>query len=85
MSQFYYDMPTPISIERIVLMPNDNVRLAIHAACFLTIFLSVVVLVALNRIEPTTGLTWVVTGAGLVSTSLSTAKMLQDRRGGDGQ
>lgn len=64
---------------------NDNVRLAIHAGCLLTIFLSVVVLVALNRMEPATGLTWVVTGAGLITSGLSTAKMLQDRRGGDGQ
>ncbi len=63
---------------------NDNVRLAIHAACLLTIFLSVVLLVALNRIEPATGLTWVVTGAGLITSGLSTAKMLQDRRDGDG-
>ncbi len=64
---------------------NDTVRLIIHAGCLLTIFLSVVVLVALNRIEPATGLTWVVTGAGLITSGLSTAKMLQDRRSGDGQ
>lgn len=63
---------------------NDNVRLAIHAGCLLTIFLSVVVLVALDRMEPATGLTWVVTGAGLISTGLSTAKLVQDRRSGDG-
>ncbi|GAA2418002.1 hypothetical protein [Mycolicibacterium llatzerense] len=60
-------------------------RLVIHAACLLTIFLSVVVLVGLNRMEPGAGLTWVVTGAGLISTGLSTAKMVQDRRSGDGQ
>lgn len=64
-------------------MPNDNVRLIVHAACFLTIFISVVVLVALDQIDPTDGLTWVVTGAGLISTGLSTAKMLQDRRSND--
>lgn len=65
---------------------NDNVRLAIHAVCFLTIFIGVVVLVAIGRVDPQAGLTWVVTGAGLISTGLSTAKMLQDlRSGGDGQ
>jgi len=64
---------------------NDTVRLVIHAVCFLTIFIGAVVLVALDQIEPGTGLTWFVTGAGLITSSLSTAKMLQDRRGGDGE
>lgn len=62
---------------------NDTVRLVIHAVCFLTVFLSAVLLVALDQIEPATGLTWVVTGAGLITSSLSTAKMLQDRRSAD--
>ncbi len=62
---------------------NDTVRLIIHAVCFLTVFLSGVVLVALDQIEPSTGLTWIITGAGLITSSLSTAKMLQDRRSGD--
>lgn len=64
---------------------NDTVRLIIHAVCFLTIFIGAVVLVALDQIEPGTGLTWFVTGAGLISTGLSTAKLVQDRRSGDGQ
>lgn len=64
---------------------NDNVRLAIHALCLLTIFVGVVVLVALDQIDPQSGLTWIVTAAGVISPALSAAKLLQDRRGGDGQ
>lgn len=64
---------------------NDTVRLIIHAVCFLTIFVGVVVLVALDQIDPQAGLTWVVTCAGLISTALSMAKLVQDRRSGDGQ
>lgn len=66
-------------------MPNDNVRLAIHALCFLTIFVGIVVMISLGKIQPADGLVWFTAGAGLISTGLSTAKMLQDRRSGDGQ
>ena len=64
---------------------NDTVRLIIHAACFLVIFVGVVVLVALDQLDPQAGLTWVVTAAGLIRTALSTAKLVQDRRSGDSQ
>lgn len=64
---------------------NDNVRLVIHALCFLAIFIGVVVMIALDQIEPADGLVWFTTGAGLISTGLSTAKLVQDRRSGDGQ
>ncbi|CPR79051.1 hypothetical protein [Mycobacteroides abscessus] len=68
-------------------MPNDNLRLAIHAAALLTFIIAVVVLVALDQLQGGEGLTWIVTGVGLISTSLSTAKLIQDRRNppSDGQ
>lgn len=59
---------------------NDTVRLIIHAVCFLTIFIGIVVMIVLDQIEPADGLVWFTAGAGLISTGLSTAKMLQDRR-----
>lgn len=63
-------------------MPNDNMRLAIHATALLTFLIAVVVLVALGKLESGDGLTWIVTGAGLITAGLSTTKMIQDRRGG---
>lgn len=61
-------------------MPNDNVRLAIHAAALVTFLIAVVVLVALDKLQSGDGLTWIVTGAGLITAGLSTTKMIQDRR-----
>lgn len=68
-------------------MPNDNVRLAIHATALLTFLIAVVVLVALDKLAADDGLTWILTGAGLITAGLSTTKMIQDRRTGpsDGQ
>ena len=63
---------------------NDNVRLAIHAACLLVLFSGVVAMIMVDQIEPADGLVWFTTGAGLISAGLSTAKLLQDRRSGDG-
>ncbi|WP_128383089.1 hypothetical protein [Mycobacteroides abscessus] len=63
-------------------MPNDNVRLAIHATALLTFLIAVVVLVALGKLAGPDGLTWILTGAGLITAGLSTTKMIQDRRGG---
>lgn len=63
-------------------MPNDNVRLAIHAAALLTFLIAVVVLVALGKLASPDGLTWILTGAGLITAGLSTTKLIQDRRGG---
>ncbi|MCT7373387.1 hypothetical protein [Mycolicibacterium llatzerense] len=64
-------------------MPSDTVRLIVHATCFLTVFVGYVVLIALEKIEPTTALTFIVTTAGLISPALSMAKLVQDRRGAD--
>lgn len=61
-------------------MPNDNLRLAIHAASLLTFIIAVVVLVALDQLQSSEGLTWIVTGAGLITAGLSTTKLIQDRR-----
>ncbi|MEC4856736.1 hypothetical protein R2325_14100 [Mycobacteroides chelonae] len=61
-------------------MPNDNVRLAIHAASLLTFLIAVAVLVALNQLEGPDGLTWIVTGTGLITAGLSTTKLIADRR-----
>ncbi|AMU73078.1 MULTISPECIES: hypothetical protein [Mycobacteroides] len=68
-------------------MPNDNVRLAIHAAALLTFIIAVAVLVALDQLQSSEGLTWIVTGAGLITAGLSTTKLIADRRTGptDGQ
>ncbi|ORA64097.1 hypothetical protein [Mycobacteroides franklinii] len=68
-------------------MPNDNVRLAIHAASLLVFIIAVAVLVALDQLQSSEGLTWIVTGAGLITAGLSTTKLIQDRRTGpsDGQ
>ncbi|SIE63909.1 Uncharacterised protein [Mycobacteroides abscessus subsp. abscessus] len=63
-------------------MPNDNVRLAIHATALLTFLIAVVVLVALDKLAGPDGLTWILTGAGLITAGLSTTKLIQDRRGG---
>lgn len=48
-------------------MPNDNVRLAIHAAALLTFLIAVVVLVALGKLAGPDGLTWILTGAPVSS------------------
>ncbi|SID26563.1 Uncharacterised protein [Mycobacteroides abscessus subsp. abscessus] len=64
-------------------MPNDNARLAIHAASLLVFIIAVAVLVALDKLQSGDGLTWIVTGAGLITAGLSTTKMIQDRRGGE--
>ena len=66
-------------------MPNDNVRLIVHAACLLTFLLAVVVLVAINQLESGDALQWITIGAGLITAGLSTGKLLQDRRSGDDQ
>lgn len=68
-------------------MPNDNLRLAIHAASLLIFIIAVVVLVALDKLQSGDGLTWIVTGAGLITAGLSTTKLIADRRSGpsDGQ
>ncbi|AMT70519.1 hypothetical protein [Mycobacteroides immunogenum] len=63
-------------------MPNENVRLVVHAACLLTIFISVVVLVALGKLESAGALQWFTAGAGLITATLSTTKLIQDRRSG---
>lgn len=59
---------------------NDNVRLAIHAATLLVFIIAVAVLVALDKLQSGDGLTWIVTGAGLITAGLSTTKLIQDRR-----
>ncbi|MDO3058464.1 MULTISPECIES: hypothetical protein [Mycobacteriaceae] len=61
-------------------MPGDNTRLAIHAASLLIFIISVVALVALGQLGGTEGLTWIVTGTGLITAGLSTTKLIQDRR-----
>ncbi|WP_078344491.1 hypothetical protein [Mycobacteroides chelonae] len=63
-------------------MPNDNVRLAIHAASLLTFLIAVAILVGVNQLESSEALQWILTGAGLITAGLSTTKMIQDRRGG---
>ncbi len=64
-------------------MPSDTVRLIVHATCFLTVFVSVVVLLALDQIEPGAAVPLIVTTVGLISPALSVAKLVQDRRSGD--
>lgn len=68
-------------------MPNDNVRLAIHAASLLIFLVAVAILVGVNRLESSEALQWITLGAGLITATLSTTKLIQDRRGGpmDGQ
>ncbi|MEX3755126.1 hypothetical protein [Mycobacteroides abscessus] len=61
-------------------MPNDNVRLTIHAAALLTFIIAVIVLVALDKLQSGDGLTWIVTGTGLITAGLSTTKLIADRR-----
>lgn len=61
-------------------MPNDNVRLTIHAAAPLTFIIAVIVLVALDKLQSGDGLTWIVTGTGLITAGLSTTKLIADRR-----
>lgn len=61
-------------------MPNDNVRLTIHAAALLTFIIAVAVLVALDKLQSGDGLTWIVTGTGLITAGLSTTKLIADRR-----
>ncbi|ANO20649.1 MULTISPECIES: hypothetical protein [Mycobacteroides] len=63
-------------------MPNDNVRLAIHAASLLTFLIAVAILVGVNQLESSEALQWITIGAGLITAGLSTTKMIQDRRGG---
>ncbi|MDO2967677.1 hypothetical protein, partial [Mycobacteroides abscessus] len=62
-------------------MPNDNVRLAIHAASLLTFLIAVAILVGVNQLESSEALQWITIGAGLITAGLSTTKMIQDRRG----
>lgn len=64
-------------------MPNDNVRLAIHAASLLTFLIAVAILVGVNQLESSEALQWITIGAGLITAGLSTTKMIQDRRGGE--
>lgn len=61
-------------------MPNDNVRLAIHAASLLTFLIAVAILVGVNQLESSEALQWITIGAGLITAGLSTTKMIQDRR-----
>lgn len=63
-------------------MPNDNVRLAIHAASLLTFLIAVTILVGVNQLESSEALQWITIGAGLITAGLSTTKLIQDRRGG---
>ncbi|SKT96171.1 hypothetical protein [Mycobacteroides abscessus] len=63
-------------------MPNDNVRLAIHAASLVTFLIAVAILVGVNQLESSEALQWITIGAGLITAGLSTTKMIQDRRGG---
>ncbi|ORB47932.1 MULTISPECIES: hypothetical protein [Mycobacteroides] len=63
-------------------MPNDNVRLAIHAASLLTFLIAVAILVGVNQLESSEALQWITIGAGLITAGLSTTKLIQDRRGG---
>lgn len=63
-------------------MPNDNVRLAIHAASLLVFIIAVAVLVAINQLESADALQWITIGAGLITAGLSTTKLIQDRRTG---
>lgn len=62
-------------------MPNDNVRLAIHAASLLTFLIAVAILVGVNQLESSEALQWITIGAGLITAGLSTTKLIQDRRG----
>lgn len=62
-------------------MPNDNVRLAIHAASLLTFLIAVAILVGVNQLEISEALQWITIGAGLITAGLSTTKLIQDRRG----
>ncbi|WP_061004280.1 hypothetical protein [Mycolicibacterium mucogenicum] len=64
-------------------MQAATIRLIVHATCFLTVFIGVVVLVGLDQIEPGDALPWLVPIAGLISPALSMAKLVQDRRSGD--
>ncbi|WP_100522325.1 hypothetical protein [Mycobacteroides abscessus] len=63
-------------------MPNDNVRLAIHAVSLLTFLIAVAILVGVNQLESSEALQWITIGAGLITAGLSTTKLIQDRRGG---
>lgn len=64
-------------------MSPETVRLIVHATCFLTVFVGIVVLVGLDQIEPRDALTWIVTSAGLISPALSMVKLVQARRSDD--
>lgn len=61
-------------------MPNETTRLIVHATCLLTIFISIVVLVALGKLESAGALQWFTAGAGLITATLSTTKLIADRR-----
>lgn len=63
-------------------MPNDNLRLAIHAASLLIFIIAVAVLVGVNQLESSEALQWITIGAGLITAGLSTTKLIQDRRAG---